>query len=104
MVIATHLTRIKVVEKTGTTLKEVLQKSDPFKRQRCRREDCLVCKQAGKGPCNGVTYKIECQGCEDKYIGETCSQKGLYKRHRAHRGFREPRREISIMEILRRKT
>lgn len=65
--------RIKVVEKTGTTLKEVLQRSDPFKRQRCGREDCLVCKQAGKGPCNahGVTYKIECQGCEDKYIGET---------------------------------
>ena len=37
------------------------------------RSDCLVCKQAGKGPCNahGVTYKIECQECEDKYIGET---------------------------------
>lgn len=30
--------RIKVVEKTGATLKEVLQKSDPFKRQRCGRE------------------------------------------------------------------
>ncbi|KAL9956524.1 hypothetical protein ACROYT_G038010 [Oculina patagonica] len=63
----------KVVKKTGTTLKEVLQKSDPFKLQRCGREDCLVCKQAGKGPCNahGVTYEIECQGCKDKYVGET---------------------------------
>jgi len=50
--------RIKVVEKTGTTLKEVLQRSDPFKRKKCGREDCLVCKQAGKDPCNahGVTY------------------------------------------------
>lgn len=64
--------RIKVVEKTGTTLKEVLQRSDPFKWKKCGREDCLVCKQAGKGPCNahGVTYKVECQGCEDKYVGE----------------------------------
>ena len=31
--------KIKVVEKTGTTLKEVLQKSNPFKQRRCGRED-----------------------------------------------------------------
>ena len=29
--------KIKVVEKTGTTLKEVLQKSDPSKQKRCKR-------------------------------------------------------------------
>ena len=65
--------KIKVVEKTGTTLKEVLQNSDPFKQKKCQREDFLVCKQAGKSPCNAhdATYEIECQGCEDKYIGET---------------------------------
>ena len=51
-------------------IKEVLQKSNPFKQQRFGREDCLVCKQAGKGPCNAhsVTYEIECQGCENKYV------------------------------------
>ena len=65
--------KIKVVEKAGTTLKKVLQKSNPFKQQRCGRENGLVCKQAGRGPCNahGVTHEIECQGCEDKYVGET---------------------------------
>ena len=76
--------RLKLVEKTGTTLKEMLQKSDPFKRQRCGREDCLVCKQAGKGPCNahGVTYEIECQGCKHKYIGETA--RNAYTRGTEH--------------------
>ena len=65
--------KIKVVEKTGTTLKKVLQKSNPFKQQRCGRENCLVCKQAGRDPCNahGVTYEIECQGCQNKCVGET---------------------------------
>ncbi|KAL9971251.1 hypothetical protein ACROYT_G023757 [Oculina patagonica] len=89
--------RIKVVEKTGTTLKGVLQKSDPFKRQRCGREDCLVCKQAGKGPCNahGVTYEIECQGCKDKYIGETA--RNAYTRGIEHTGGLENQDEKSAL-------
>ena len=97
--------KIKVVEKTGTTLKEVLQKSNPFKQQRCGREDCLVCKQAGKGPCNahGVTYEIECQGWENKYIGETA--RNAYTRGTEHAGGLENRDEKSAlwMETLRRK-
>ena len=50
--------KTKVVEKTGTTLKKVLQKSNLFKQQRCGRENCLVCKQAGRGLCNahGVVW------------------------------------------------
>ena len=65
--------KLKVIEKMGTTLKEILQRSDPFKKKRCAREDCMVCRQDGKGPCttHGVTYEIECQGCKDKYVGET---------------------------------
>ena len=97
--------KIKVVEKTGTTLKEVLLKSNPFKQQRCGREDCMVCKQAGKGPCNahGVAYEIECQGCENKYVGETA--RNAYTRGTEHAGgLRESRREISIMEALRRES
>ncbi|KAL9976409.1 hypothetical protein ACROYT_G013708 [Oculina patagonica] len=93
--------RIKVVEKTGTTLKAVLQKSDPFKRQRCGREDCLVCKQAGKGPCNahGVTYDIECQGCKDKYIGETA--RNAYTRDIEHTGGLENQDDGTCLTRLR---
>ena len=64
---------MKVVEKMGTTLREILQRSDPFKKKRCAREDSMVWRQEGKGPCttHGVRYEIECQGCKDKYVGET---------------------------------
>ena len=78
--------KIKVVEKTGTTLKKVLQKSNPFKQQRCGRENCLVCKQAGRGVCNahGVTYEIQCQGSENKCVGETA--RNAYTRGMEHTG------------------
>ena len=89
--------KIKVVEKTGTTLKKVLQKSNPFKQQRCGRENCLVCKQAKRGPCNahGVTYKIECQGCGNKYVGETA--RNAYTRGTEHAGGLENRDEKSAL-------
>ena len=89
--------KVKVVEKIGTTLKEVLQKSDPFKQKICKREECLVCKQTGKGQCNahGVTYEIECQGCEDKYIGETA--RNAYTRGKEHTEGLENRNEKSAL-------
>ena len=67
--------RIKVVERTGRTLKSELQTSNPFKRGNCGRMSCFVCTTAGKGNCDteSVTYKIECEGedCEKDYKGET---------------------------------
>ena len=89
--------KIKVVEKTGTTLKKVQQKSSPFKQQRCGRENCLVCKQAGRGPRNahGVTYEIECQECESKYVGETA--RNAYTRGTEHAGGLENRDEKSAL-------
>ena len=65
--------KIKVVEKTGVTLKRMLQRSDPFRSQDCKRERCMFCKNDGKGSCivHGVTYEIKCQGCGAKYVGET---------------------------------
>ena len=43
--------KIKVVEKAGVAIKRLLQRSDPFKSRKCEREDCLVCREDGKGPC-----------------------------------------------------
>ena len=89
--------KIKVVEKTGTTVKKMLQKSNPFKQQRCGRENCLVCKQAGRGPCNaqGVMYDIECQGCGNKYVGETA--RNAYRRGTEHVEGLENRDEKSAL-------
>ena len=69
--------RVKVVEKTGRTLKCQLQTSNPFKEPTCGREDCLLCTTLGQGNCNteGVTYKLDCaseEQCEEGlYKGET---------------------------------
>ena len=67
---------MKVVEKTGATLKRELQTSNPFKERRCGREQCFVCSSEGTGNCDSeaVTYEIKCLGgCEVKnvYKGET---------------------------------
>jgi len=68
--------KIKVAERAGTSMKRILQRSNPFKRKTCGREDCLVCSTGGKGPCDapGVTYEVyevKCVDCGHKYIGET---------------------------------
>ena len=70
--------RIRVVERTGRTLKSELQRSNPFKTGNCGREDCFVCTTTGKGNCQteSVTYAIKCLGesCTRKvYKGETAS-------------------------------
>ena len=68
--------RMKIVERTGRTLKSQLQTSNPFRDQGCGRGDCLVCTTFGQGNCNteSVTYKVDCSGvnCErGVYKGET---------------------------------
>ena len=69
--------RMKIVERTGRTLKSQLQTSNPFKEPNCDRDDCLLCRTLGQGNCmmEGVTYKLECaseeQCAKDRYKGET---------------------------------
>ena len=66
---------MKVIEKRGHTLKNMLQKSRPTLKRKCKEEDgCLVCESGGKGDCRreNVTYEISCNNCKKVYIGETC--------------------------------
>jgi hypothetical protein len=65
--------RIKVVERTGITLKSKLQVTNPFKPRRCGREQCFVCSSGGTGNCNteGITYEIKCVG--------NCTERNIYK-------------------------
>ena len=55
--------RIRIVEKSGMSMKRVLQRSDPFKKRTCERECCFVSRTVGRGTCDsfGVTYEIKCQ-------------------------------------------
>ena len=66
--------KIRVVEKAGRSLRDKLQKSDPFKNKQCRdNENCLVCRSGGKGMCRNenITYEIKCNECDHLYIGES---------------------------------
>ena len=79
--------RIKVIEKTGATLKSRLQVSNPFKTQRCGRESCFVCTSGGTGNCNseGITYNLKCKTeCETKDIYRGESSGNAYTRGDEH--------------------
>ena len=80
--------RIKVVEKTGSTLKGELQSSNPFRPAQCGREQCFVCSSGGKGNCDseGITYEIKCQGeCTRKNVYKGESADSAYTRGDKHR-------------------
>ena len=81
--------RIKVIEKTGTTLKSKLQVSNPFKPRHCDREGCFVCSSGGTGNCNAesITYEVECLG--------DCTVKDLYKGESAHNAFTRGKKHMS---------
>ena len=70
--------KIKVMERSGVKIKDILHKKDPFKKERCNRIDCFVCRSGGKGKgsCNreNIKYRISCTencGRKDIYQGET---------------------------------
>ena len=89
--------RIRVVEKAGNSIKSMFQRSDPFKRIICGRQDCLVCENGGRGSCGqmGINYELQCKVCGNKYIGET--SKNAYTRGKEHISDLERKLESSIM-------
>ena len=65
--------KLKVVEKAGQTVKKVLQRSNPFGKRVCGREDCLVCQLGKPGDCRkrGCVYQLKCKEDWRKYRGQT---------------------------------
>ena len=68
-----HQMKIKVVERAGTTVKQMLQRSDPFEVKGCGRRDCLVCSSEKKVDCrtSGCVYELVCKECDRRYRGTT---------------------------------
>ena len=66
-VIGTKLRRIKVVERVGPTLENILCRADPWKFKGCSWNECFPCQHGGGtgGDCQreGVTYTIHCLEC-----------------------------------------
>ena len=70
--------KIRVVERSGVSLKHVMVKSNPFPRVPCRLSTCGVCSNTDKINCKkrDVIYEVACNGCNAKYIGETARSIG----------------------------
>ena len=86
--------KIKVIEKTGSTMKRTLHKTSITERTQCADNECMICLTSKKkGLCRkeGVTYEIECKKCADKYIGETgrCANARMKEHMRDYRLKRE---------------
>ena len=75
------LGKIKMVERGGTTLKQILCRSNPWVKEGCGRgNDCFPCRGEGGagGNCQqeGIVYKISCEQCKvrgvtSEYVGES---------------------------------
>ena len=71
---------MRIVEKNGDKLEDILTKSDPFGEDKCNQETCLLCqttdKEKGQCKIRNIVYKIECTRCKKEgkqstYWGET---------------------------------
>ena len=69
--------RVKVVERAGPKMSELLNNKIPWKSEHCGRPSCPPCKtKTGKCKTPNVTYKLKCEECSKVgktalYIGES---------------------------------
>jgi predicted small metal-binding protein len=76
--------KIKIVERAGTTVKGLLQRSNPFGIRDCGRDKCLLCSQGCGTDCRtrGCVYEYICEECRRKYRGQT--SRSVYERDNEH--------------------
>ena len=74
--------KVKVIEKAGLTVKQVLQKSNPYPKKRCERVDCAMYEFGRFGECRTRVcgYKIRCKDDGKEYRGQT--GRSVYERLR----------------------
>ena len=76
--------RVKVVERSGMKLEDILTNKDPWKGKDCQRENCFICstKQLTEKNTNkdctkrNITYEIRCLTCEAIEIGKVEEEAG----------------------------
>ena len=73
-VVKRHDMKIKVVERGGRTMTSLLQRSDPFGRNLCDKQDCIICLKGFKVNCivRGCVYQLRYLECICRlYRGQT---------------------------------
>ena len=80
---------IRLVERAGTPLEQILVKKDPWSKYRCPGINCFVCLSEGKSICmkKGIIYMHECALCKQEgktavYYGQ--SSRTLLERASEH--------------------
>lgn len=76
--------KVKVIEKMRSTVKDELQRSNPFKIGKCGRESCVLCRMNTGVDCRtrGCVYQMRCKECSRKYRGQT--GRSTYERMNEH--------------------
>ena len=79
--IAESAFKIKVIERSGKKLSDILHRKNPFKEENCGRNDCFICTSGGRGNCEkeNVTYRIKCE--------EDCKKKDIYNGETSYNGY-----------------
>ena len=100
--------RLKIVERSGTTLEMLLHKSDPWQGIDCEREGCLLCETKQKTGKNlgqdchkrSIVYLSYCMDCEEgqnKDIEDRCGE----DKEKLEEERKKTRRHIYIGETAR---
>jgi hypothetical protein len=88
--------KIRVVERTGESIKNLITRSDPFQTKKCPPASCEICTSFPKISCKtrDSVYKIICKGCGEFYIGET--SRSIAERYKEHCALHANRSESSV--------
>ena len=91
---------MKVIEKAGTQIKQLVQKSDPFRSNKCPDINCFPCKSNNQNKqfnCrkDGIVYTIKCNKCSAEYIGE--SARNANTRGKEHKQDFDTQKDCSVM-------
>jgi hypothetical protein len=73
--IRSHNLPIRVIFTPGKKLRDIFCCSRPHDKKKCFNNKCSICPRFTDGSdCEtvGVVYKVVCNHCHQKYIGETC--------------------------------
>ena len=90
---------LKVVETIENSIRKELQRSNPFKENKCKREDCKICQIETGVNCRtrGCVYEIQCEECKRRYRGQT----GNSANERINQHFDEWERMIDTCPLYR---
>ena len=79
---------VRMIERSGPTMAQILYNKQPWSKELCGRPNCLPClTKPGSCRRSGVTYRVTCLTCKTSevkstYIGE--SHRSLFDRSSEH--------------------